>query len=106
MQNPSSLLKSSAAQQFRQSIKNFFNLPTDQPRLLTRQPLAQRRLFLHKAVKHHLIVFVQLRPLTAAAAPTEFRGVIHQFDHDHYLIRCGHVSYVFTIDQLQYLARL
>jgi hypothetical protein len=106
MQNPTSLLNTSAVHQFKESVRRFFDISTEQPRLLNRQPLAQRQLFLKKAVASHFIVFVQLRPQDGSTVPTNIQGVIHQFDDRHYLISRGHVNFVFTIDQLQYLARL
>ena len=106
MQNPASLLTTTTTNPLRQSVKRFFNLPSEQPHLLNRQPLAQRQLFLKKAVSHHYIVFIQLRPRQQSGQPTNLQGIIHQLDHQHYLLTRGHVNYLFTIDQLQYLARL
>ena len=106
MQNPASLLTTTTTNRLRQGMKRFFNLPTEQPRLLNRQPLAQRQLFLKKSVSHHYIVFIQLRPCRNANHPTNLQGIIHQIDNHHYLLTRGHVNYLFTIDQLQYLARL
>lgn len=106
MQNPTSLFKTTAAHQLKESVRRFFNLSSEQPRLLNQQPLPQRQLFLKRAVTSHFIVFVQLRPQNGSTTPTNISGMIHQFDDHHYLISRGHVSFVFTIDQLQYLARV
>ncbi len=106
MQNPSSLWRTTTVNQLKESVRRFFDISTEQPRLLNRQPLTQRQLFLKKAVTSHFIVFVQLRPQAGSTVPTNIQGAIHQFDDRHYLISRGHVNFVFTIDQVQYLARL
>ncbi|WP_288659197.1 hypothetical protein [uncultured Limosilactobacillus sp.] len=77
-----------------------------QVRLLTPQPVHQRRLFLDRAISAHWSVFFQLMPKTAEGYPVNTYGQVNPLGNDRYLINSHQTSYVVGFDQIRYIANL
>lgn len=74
--------------------------------LLHPQPVAQRQLFLTRAIKDHLRVTFQLMPKTTDGTPVNIRGHVKPLDKSRYLITCHNTFYVVYFDQIRYIANL
>lgn len=72
--------------------------------LLNPQPAFQRRLFIKKALDQHLLVYLQLMPKTAAGHPVAVKGYLSMLESDRYLIQYHNLNYIFSFDQLRYIA--
>lgn len=77
-----------------------------QVKLLTPQPLFQRRLFIKWAITDHLHVFFQLMPTTRAGHPVNVTGQVKKYGDDHFLITSKNTFYLVKMDQIRYIANL
>lgn len=110
MQNQRQSIISTTSQKLTRGVRHLFEVPTTEQlglkKLLNSQPLAQRRLFLNRAVHEKLRVNLQLLPMTKAGYPVSVKGQITQISHDHFRLRSGNVTYLFRFNQVNYISRL
>lgn len=110
MKNPSTNLFSRGSLALNKYLHNFFD---EQPlqshhtplkKVLPVQPVAQRKLFLQLAVNDHRNIFMQLNPLTPAGQIINCRGLLSKLPNGRFLLKNNNVSYIFSFDQVRYIA--
>lgn len=88
-------------------LKDFFD-PADvsspEIKLLPKEPLFQRQLFIQKAVQTGQSVFLQIDPVNADGYTVNIHARLKALGNDRYLAVKHNVSYFFNIKQLRYIA--
>lgn len=110
MKNPSHNFISRGSLALNKYFHHLFDdeLPSTKPapvsRVLPVQPITQRKLFTKLAIKDHRSIFIQLNPLTTDGQITNCRGKLYQLSNKRFLLRNENISYVFSLNQIRYIA--
>lgn len=88
-------------------LKNFFDsddTPNSVIKLLPKEPLFQRQLFIDKAIESGQEVFLQIDPVNADGYTINVHARIKSLGNNRYLASNHNVSYFFNLSQLRYIA--
>lgn len=110
MKNPTTHLLTRGSLALNKYLHNFFD---EEPKhgqqalvqqVLPVEPLAQRKLFIKLALQDHRELFMQLNPLTSEGQIVNCRGQLRKLPNGRFLLKNKQLSYVFTLEQVRYIA--